>query len=220
MIHYDFDPAERAFADMMHAGNAEMLLRLATLVSIPADRLSGVFTLMMIAALRERHTTMPAGREISDSLQTSLERALVQARLHLMRTPGAAEGFRVAAGLYAAELEARRALVQQHLEALAVDAVSALGAIEWCERLVTKFTAQEIARPCLADYAAQLSLIYDRLIRFDEAVGNVLGCTIALLNLGQAVSANAVDRVRQSLPGFAMMAPEAYTDQMMRVAAR
>ena len=124
------DPATHAFADIMQTGNADMMLRLNNLVSIRQDDIPAPLRLTLVAALRQRHTTMPAGREISPSMQTSLERALIQARLHLMRTPGAAEGFRVVARQYTAELEARRELFQQHLDGLKSDAVSALGAIE------------------------------------------------------------------------------------------
>ena len=75
-----------------------------------------------------------------------------------------------------------------------------------CERLVTKFTAQEIARPDLLDYGRQLGVIRDRLTRFDPTVGEILQSTMALLSLGSDVSVRAMDRVRQNLPGFVTMA--------------
>ena len=219
MINSNQGPELRAFADIMQGDNAHVMLALSNLVSICQDDIPAPLRLSLIAALRERHTTMPAGREVSLTMQTCLERALIQARLHLMRTPGAAESFRVATSRYATELETRRALVQQHLDAISVDAISALGAIEWCERLVTKFTTQEIARPDLPIYGRQIGIIRDRIIRFDATVGEMLVSVVALLSLGNDVSSKAIDRVRQNLPDFALTMPEIEPVQLYRTSA-
>ncbi len=215
--------AVREFSPMMlRANNATMMLGLDTIVSARDDAIPASLRSYMIAEIRQRHMTMPMGREISDQMQNALERGLMQARMHLTQNPtatGARDEFRVAANQYFLGLNERQELAGMHLEKLEQDTALPASAVEWCERLVTKFTPQEIARPELPDYAHRLERATARFLETEGVVAGVLASTIDMLELGTEVTSNATEGVRESVPHLAAAIPHVETSARKAVPA-
>ena len=188
----------RAFNAAMRAGNAEMMAGLAVVVATPLAEVPAALRPVLIADIRKRHTMMPAGREISHRMQRYMERALMQARLYLMGDPGARMEFEIVAGQYAERHAIRRSLFASHLESFEDDSRTLPGALEWCERLITKFTPSEVSRRGLGSVA-------NRLIAMASGLGDrpneqaVLIAMAAYLSPEVGLTQNAAERVRRAV---------------------
>ncbi len=192
------DACVRAFAPAMRAGNAEMMRGLARLVALPLCEVPAPARPVLIADIRKRHTTMPSGREISHRMQRYMERALMQARLHLMGDPGARGEFELAARQYADRLDIRRRLAATHFAQLESDARTLPGALEWCERLVTKHTPQELERLCLGQAASRLNAAAREHADTGSLI-SVLEATASFLSAENGPTLYALERVRRVL---------------------